>query len=70
MAQTEESSCNAGDPDSIPGQEENGVPPPVFLPGEFQGQRRLAGYIPWARKESGLTEWLSFQSAVLLIYIY
>ena len=56
MAQTEESSCNAGDPDSIPGQEENGVPPPAFLPGEFQGQRRLAGYIPWARKESGLTE--------------
>ena len=23
------------------------VPTPVFLPGEFQGQRGLAGYSPW-----------------------
>ena len=52
----EESACNARDLDSVPGQEENGIPPPVFLPGEFQGQRRLTGYTPWAHKESGLTE--------------
>ena len=25
-------------------------PTPVFLPGEFHGQRRLAGYSPWSRK--------------------
>ena len=25
-------------------------PTPVFLPGEFHGQRRLAGYIPWGLK--------------------
>ena len=25
---------------------------PVFLPGEFHGQRSLAGYSPWGRKES------------------
>ena len=31
-------------------------PTPVFLPGEFHGQRRLGGYIPWGRKESGTTE--------------
>ena len=31
---------------------------PVFLPGEFHGQRSLAGYTPWGRKESDLTEWL------------
>ena len=29
---------------------------PVFLPGEFQGQRSLAGYSPWNYKESDMTE--------------
>ena len=27
-------------------------PTPVFLPGKFHGQRSLAGYSPWGRKES------------------
>ena len=36
------------------------LPTPVFLPGEFHGQRSLAGYSPWDRKESDMTEWLSF----------
>ena len=31
-----------------------------ILPGEFHGQRNLAGYNPWGRKESGTTERLSF----------
>ena len=31
-------------------------PTPVFLPGEFYGQRRLAGYSPRGRKESDTTE--------------
>ena len=31
-------------------------PTPVFLPGEFHGQRSLAGYSPWGRKESDMTE--------------
>ena len=31
----------------------------VFLPGESHGQRSLAGYSPWSRKESDMTEWLS-----------
>ena len=30
-------------------------PPPVFLPGEFHGQRSLAGYSPGAHKESDTT---------------
>ena len=34
-------------------------PTPVFLPREFCGQRRLAGYSPWGHKESNTTEWLS-----------
>ena len=31
-------------------------PTPVFLPGEFHGQRSLADYSPWGRKESDTTE--------------
>ena len=31
-------------------------PTPVFLPGDSHGQRTLAGYSPWGRKESGTTE--------------
>ena len=33
-----------------------GIPTPVFLHGEFHGQRSLVGYSPWGRKESDLTE--------------
>ena len=31
-------------------------PTPVFLPRECHGQRNLAGYSPWGRKESDTTE--------------
>ena len=56
-----ESTCNAGDPGSFPGL---GRFPwrrkcqltPVFLPGEFHGQRSLAGCSSWGRKESDTTE--------------
>ena len=46
---------NAGDVGSIPGLgrflgKGNGKPTPVFLPGEFYGQRSLAGYSPWSHK--------------------
>ena len=34
-------------------------PSPVFLPGEFHGQRSLVGYSPWGCKELDLTEQLS-----------
>ena len=34
-------------------------PTPVFLPGEFHGQRSLVGSSPWSRKESDTTEQLS-----------
>ena len=40
-------------------------PTPVFLPGESQGQRRLAGYSPWGRKESEVTQPLSNQGVIL-----
>ena len=32
------------------------LPTPVFLPGEFHGQRSLAVYSPWDHKESDTTE--------------
>ena len=32
------------------------APTPVFWPGEFHGQRKLAGYIPWGHKESDMPE--------------
>jgi len=35
------------------------LPTPVFLPEESRGQRSLAGYSPWGRKESDTTEQLS-----------
>ena len=53
---------NPGNPSLIPGSgrspaEGNGKPP-VFWPGEFHGQRSLAAYSPWGRKESDMIELL------------
>ena len=52
-----ESACQTGDPGSIPGLgripwRREWLPTPAFLPGEFHGQRSLAGYSPWGFKES------------------
>ena len=35
------------------------LPTLVFLPGEFHGQRSLAGYSPWGCKKPDMTEWLT-----------
>ena len=32
---------------------------PVFWPGEFHGQRSLAGYSPWSHKELDITDGLT-----------
>ena len=37
----------------------NWQPTPVLLPGEFHGQRSLAGYSSWDLKESDTTEQLT-----------
>ena len=46
-----ESTFNAGDLGLIPGlgraPGEEWLPTPVFLPGEFHGERSLMGYSPW-----------------------
>ena len=34
------------------------LPTPIFLPGEFHGQRSLAGYNPWGPKELDMAKWL------------
>ena len=60
---SKESACNAGaqgnavqslgPEDPLEGGRGN---PPVFLPGESNGQRSLAGYSPWGRREVDMTE--------------
>ena len=60
---SKEFACNAGDMGSILGlarsQKRRLQPTLVLLPGEFHGQRSLAGYRPWGHKESDMTEWLT-----------
>ena len=65
-----ESACNAGDLGSIPGSRRSPwrrewLPTPVFFPGEFHGQRSLAGYSPWEHKEWDTTEWLAPEISTL-----
>ena len=57
----EEFICNAGDLGSNPGLgripcRREWQPTPVFLPGEFRGQRSLVDYSPWGHKELYMTE--------------
>ena len=58
-----ESACNAGDLHLIPGSEDplkKGMAiHPVFLPGEFHGQRSLVDWSPWSYKELDMTEHLT-----------
>ena len=39
------------------------LPTPIFLPGEFHGQRSLEGYNSWGGKESDTTEQLTLSSS-------
>ena len=53
-----ESASNAGDPGSIPMSQgspkrRKWQPIPVFLPGEFHGQRSLEDYNPWGSQRVG-----------------
>ena len=53
--------ANAGDVGFILGLrrspgEGNGNPTPVFLPGEFHGQRSLVGCSPWGHKEPDMIQ--------------
>ena len=59
-----ESACDVGDPGSIPGSgrfpwRREWQPTPIFLPGEFHGQRSQVGHSSQSHKESDMTEQLS-----------
>ena len=43
---------------------------PVFWPGEFHGQRSLAGYSPWSHKELDTTERLSLTPSLPVTLIF
>ena len=64
-----ESACNAGDlgliPESRRSLGEEWQPTPVFLPGEFHGQRNPVSYSPWGRKELVMTEQLTHTQSKL-----
>ena len=45
------------------------LPSPVFLPGKLLGQRSLAGYSPWGRKELDTAERLTLSPFLIYIYI-
>jgi len=44
------------------------LPTPVFLPGEFHGQKSLVGYCPWGCKESDTTDWITLSLSPKAIY--
>ena len=59
MEYCKQSACSMGDLGSVPGSEKSpgeGNSNPVFLPGEFNGLRRLEDYSPWGCKGLGMTE--------------
>ena len=68
-----ESVCIAGDPSLIPGSgrspgEVNATL--VFLPGEFHGQRSLAGYSSWGHKESNALSTCTHSQARYLVHLH
>ena len=46
------------------------LPTPVFLPGEFHGQRILMGCRPWGYKESDTTERLTLSLYIGLCILH
>ena len=66
-----ESACNAGDLGLIPGQEDplekKMATHSSILAWRIHGQRTLAGYSPWGRKESDCVVLLFFKKEVLTL---
>ena len=70
---SKEPACSVGDPGLIPGLgrfpwRRAWQPTPVFLSGEFHGQRSPVGYSPWSHKESDRAEWLTPSFFLLSAY--
>ena len=49
-------------------QRREGLPTPVFLSGEFHGQRSLAGYSPWFGVPKSQTQLSDFHSSPSYIF--
>ena len=75
MTQTIKTACNAGDLGLIPGSgrspgEREWLSTPVFLPGEFRGQRSLAGYSPCdSHNELDMTEQLTHTLVIPIAFL-
>ena len=69
-----ESACNAGNPVQFLGGEDplekERLPTLLFCPGEFYGQKSLAGYSPQGHKESDMTERLTSLSLFTKVLNY
>ena len=70
-----ESNCNVGDLGLIPGLERSpregkGYPLQYYCLENPHGQRSLAGYSPWDRKESDTTEWLDTAHTCMPGHLY
>ena len=61
-----ESACSAGDPGLISG-EGDWLPTPAVLPGEFHGQRILAGYIQSMGSQRVERDWMTNTFTVMLL---
>ena len=46
------------------------LPIPVFLPGEFNGQKSLGGDSTWDHKELDTTEWLTLNTLILTYFMF
>ena len=76
---TKESACNTGDEGAVSGLERSSGEgndnsncqknAQVFVPGKSHGQRSLAGYSPWGRKESGGTQRLNHHHELIKSFI-
>ena len=72
---SKESACNVGDPGLIPGlgrspEEGNNYPLQYSCLENPHGQRSLAGYSPWARKESNMTEQLTLDFSQHCVIVF
>ena len=70
-----ESACSARDLALIsgsgrsPGEGNEWLSIPAFLPGKFHGQRSLVGYSPWGRKELDMIEQLTLSLSRYLRWV-
>ena len=68
---SKESTCNSGDPGSIPGSERSPREGNSYPPPEIHGQRSLVGYSPWGCKRIRHEWcWASFHVFVSHLYVF